>query len=259
MDRQSFQGWRGYTLLRSQGKSRSACPNIIGHAKENETGRTHRHGILGEYPLIHAASSRRSARCDCARRFRRVVTGGFSGIAIAAAAALLNACASSPLVDADTASPTRADSVTKTDAVAQAKPPKSRTASASGAAKAAAPPKPPEPRLTPDKTVYFAPSSVDLSAEGMQTVRSFAERLKGNRRLVVTLIGSTDGLGSNEMCVAIANKRNSAVEDKLLDLGVKRQQIRKYARGCEVVTDLSCTSDSCRKQYRRVELQIENS
>lgn len=259
MSRQSCHGRAGYTLLRCRDGDRAECPNIIAHAKDNESGRMDWLGILEEYLLIHAASSWDSTWREYAGWFRRIVAGSFSGIAMAGSLSLLSACASSPRVDAGVEQPARAENSVSTDATPQVKTPKARTASSPPAASNTSSSRLSEPRLMPDMAVYFSSSSFELSAEGLQTVRSFADRLNGNRRLVVTLIGSTDGLGSKEMCVAIANKRNAAVEDKLLDFGVKRQQIRKYARGCEAGADLSCTSDSCRKQYRRVEMQIDNS
>ena len=122
-----------------------------------------------------------------------------------------------------------------------------------------APTKPRAPKLDPERAVYFPATSFDLSNESMNTLRKYAARLNGDRRLVVMLVGSSDDLGSKEMCVAIANKRVAAVEEELLNLGVRQQQIRKVARGCEAVSDLACTADNCRQQYRRVDLRIANS
>lgn len=115
-----------------------------------------------------------------------------------------------------------------------------------------------QPKLDRDRAIYFPTASFDVSEDGMKTLRKYAERLNSDRRLVVMLIGSSDEHGSKEMCVAIANKRTIAVEDELLNLGVRPQQIRKYARGCETVSDLSCVADTCRQQYRRVDLRIDS-
>ncbi len=78
--------------------------------------------------------------------------------------------------------------------------------------------------------------------------------LKENRREVITLVGSTDDLGSREYCIAISSKRIDAVELELLKLGVYPGQIRKRPKGYEAANRTICNSEVCRHNRRRVEI-----
>ena len=114
-----------------------------------------------------------------------------------------------------------------------------------------------EPWLDPSQAVFFDITSATLTAAAREKIRSFAKKLKNDRRLNVTLIGRTDDLGSKEICIAIAAKRTEVVEDELINQGVKPNQIRKHACGCETATVRPpCSTESCRRLRRSVELQL---
>lgn len=174
------------------------------------------------------------------------------------AAALLSACATTPATDNSRGETSTSGAASFPAIRSQATTQPSVSAAPIGNSIPVSPVKQREPKLDPDHAVYFSRASFDLPEDALVTLRKYADQLNGDRHLVVTLIGSTDDLGSKEMCVAIATRRAAAVEDQLISLGVRARQIRKYARGCDAAIDPSCTSDNCRKQYRRVELRINN-
>lgn len=104
-------------------------------------------------------------------------------------------------------------------------------------------------------SVYFGLASYAVGSEAEAVLKRHAEKLNRNPRLVVTLVGHTDDLGSREYNDALCLKRARAVEKALLDLGVAPRQIRLAARyGYEKSPVRPCKTDACRKLLRKVEL-----
>lgn len=125
-----------------------------------------------------------------------------------------------------------------------------------------APPAPPAPVTTETPTVppvpeenriHFAFGATAVDAAGRQKLLVHAARLKADRKLVVTLVGHTDHLGSSSYNLAIAEQRAAAVAAVLLANGATRLQVRRYGIGNEKADD-SCRSAECRRQMRRVDL-----
>ncbi|HUW37077.1 MAG TPA: OmpA family protein [Rhodocyclaceae bacterium] len=112
------------------------------------------------------------------------------------------------------------------------------------------------PPLDYAHNVYFPLGSHALGSEAMAALKRHARRLNGNARLVVTLIGHTDDLGSREYNDALCLKRAKAVEQALLELGVSPRQIRIASRyGYEKSPAKPCRTEACRRALRRVELR----
>lgn len=105
-----------------------------------------------------------------------------------------------------------------------------------------------------ENNVYFDFGKTVLTARGMETLTAHAKRLKGNAKLVVTLFGHTDNLGSPAYNQAISDARLSAVMKILQAQGVARRQIRRISLGSESRNAVRCRSDDCRQSMRRVEL-----
>ncbi|MDQ5880880.1 MAG: peptidoglycan-associated lipoprotein, partial [Pseudomonadota bacterium] len=83
-------------------------------------------------------------------------------------------------------------------------------------------------------------------------LRTHAERLRDDPRLVVTLVGHTDHLGSRSFNLAIAEQRTTAVKTKLRELGVPAKQVRQRNYGNEKAA-AGCRSEECRARMRRVD------
>ena len=114
------------------------------------------------------------------------------------------------------------------------------------------------PPLDYAHNVYFPLGSHALSGEAMIALKRHALRLNGNPRLVVTLIGHTDDLGSREYNDALCLKRAKAVEQALLGLNVSPRQIRIASRyGYEKSPAMPCRTEACRRALRRVELRYQ--
>jgi outer membrane protein OmpA-like peptidoglycan-associated protein len=111
------------------------------------------------------------------------------------------------------------------------------------------------PGLDRRDNIYFSQGSSSIDETGKETIRRHAEKLKGNRRLVVMLIGhSTDG-GSTEYKVALGQKRVDAVAEELRSAGAARRQIRKQSVPSGKSAGDRCASEACDQLDRRVELR----
>ena len=107
--------------------------------------------------------------------------------------------------------------------------------------------------VNPANSVFFETNSANVDARARETLRVHAERLKGNPKQKVLLVGFTDDRGSSSYNNAIAEMRVNAVYKALRELGVKPGQLRRYSAGGEK-NSTACTSDQCRALMRRVEL-----
>ncbi len=124
------------------------------------------------------------------------------------------------------------------------------------AASTASPPRSARPEAAPplnfDNNVYFDLGKANISDRGYQTLASHAERLKADRKIVVTLVGHTDGVGSRAFNLALGDARVEAVAKYLRSQGVANSQIRRLSLGGETRSD--CRSEECRRSLRKVEL-----
>ncbi len=103
-----------------------------------------------------------------------------------------------------------------------------------------------------EEPVLFGRGSSVVDDTGMEVVRRHAERLRADPKLVVTLVGRTDDLGSRSYNVAVADRRVIAVAAALRRLDVPRGQIRRASAGGEVAR-VACADDECRASRRRVD------
>lgn len=103
--------------------------------------------------------------------------------------------------------------------------------------------------------VFFAPRSAQIDAAGQQVLRAIAERLAGNRRASVLLIGHSDGQGSRSYNLAITEERLVAAGKALRGYGVAARQIRRNRVGC-VRSAPDCQDEACWRMARRVELVV---
>ncbi len=104
-----------------------------------------------------------------------------------------------------------------------------------------------------ENSIFFPLRKTSVDAAGRHKLQQNALRLKENPKLVVTLVGSTDDLGSAAYNLAIAEQRVNSVYQLLRSYGVPRNQLRRYAVGREK-TASACNSSGCREKMRRVEL-----
>jgi len=107
--------------------------------------------------------------------------------------------------------------------------------------------------VAPENCIFFSRGEVRLESEEVQKLLAHVLRLKADSKLVLTLVGHTDDLGSPAYNLAIAQQRVDAVYEALRGQGVARNQLRRYAVGSEKMP-ADCRSASCREQMRRVEL-----
>lgn len=107
--------------------------------------------------------------------------------------------------------------------------------------------------VTGGDRVFFTRGATAVDAEGMNVLLQHAERLRGNARLVVTLIGYTDHLGSRSYNLAVAEQRVTAVAAALRSMNVPKSQIRRKSAGGEGGRT-ECKNEGCRADKRRVDL-----
>lgn len=114
------------------------------------------------------------------------------------------------------------------------------------------------PPLDLENSAYFSFGSYALDNAAMTVIKRHAMKLNADPRLVVTLIGYTDDLGSREYNNALCQQRALAVEQALQGLGVAAKQIRISSRyGYEKSPVEPCRTDACRKRLRKVELRYQ--
>ncbi len=115
-----------------------------------------------------------------------------------------------------------------------------------------------EPLRVSAQSVFFPIGSNDITNPGHRLLQDVAERIKGKPRMHVTLIGHTDDAGSAEFNIALAQRRVDTVSSELISLGVSGRQIRRISYGDEAGGGLSCATETCRQQKRRVELRLSD-
>lgn len=103
------------------------------------------------------------------------------------------------------------------------------------------------------ENIFFLAGSVEIEPAERNKLRPYAERLKADSRLVLTLVGHTDDQGSRSYKLAIAQGRVDAVFAALRRLGVPARQMQRYPVGREKMVT-GCNTAECRKTMRRVEL-----
>ena len=103
--------------------------------------------------------------------------------------------------------------------------------------------------------VYFAQGSAELDMAGRETLKQHAEKLKSDRRLMVTLISYPADRGSTEYKIALGQKRVDVVAEELRSAGVATSQIRKQSYASERANADRCKTEACRQSDRRVELR----
>ena len=168
--------------------------------------------------------------------------------------AALAACATSPTPDAARSEPLAASVATAE--VASAEPRPAVVGPVAGdEPPAAAPVKAPVPPIDEAGSVFFASRSAWIDASGQQKLRAVADRLAGNRRATVLLIGHSDGQGSRSYNLAITEERLTAVGKLLRRYGVSARQIRRNRVG-SVRNTPDCQDEACWQQARRVELVV---
>jgi outer membrane protein OmpA-like peptidoglycan-associated protein len=162
-----------------------------------------------------------------------------SGALLPLLALLLSACAATPPASID--EPAMPVATTQETAAAAAAPTLQPSASTSAS-----------PAVVDANAIFFRRGEAQISNAEAVKLDAHAERLRANPRLVVTLIGHTDHLGSRAYNLAIAEQRTVAVMKQLRELGVPAKQIRRRSYGNE--TAGNCRSESCRVKMRRVDL-----
>ena len=111
------------------------------------------------------------------------------------------------------------------------------------------------PAVDEASNVFFASRSAWIDAAGQQKLRDIADRLAGNRRATVLLIGHNDGQGSRSYNLAITEERLNAVSKLLRSYRVAPHQLRRNRVG-GIRSALDCKDEACWRLARRVELVV---
>lgn len=106
-------------------------------------------------------------------------------------------------------------------------------------------------------SIFFSRNSASLDDTGHALLRQHAERLKANPKQKVILAGFSDSTGSRTFSLALADKRITAVQNHLRELGVPARQMRRAVAGVEE-SSTDCQSDACLRLLRRVEIRYVN-
>ncbi len=108
-----------------------------------------------------------------------------------------------------------------------------------------------------DNSIFFSRNSASLDDTGRALLRQHAERLKVNLKQKIILAGFSDSTGSRTFSLALADKRITAVQNHLRELGVPARQMRRAVAGVEQ-NSADCQSDTCLRLLRRVEIRYVN-
>jgi peptidoglycan-associated lipoprotein len=109
-----------------------------------------------------------------------------------------------------------------------------------------------ELQMLQQENVYFDFDKSDVKAAYQNAIQKQADFIKAHPNDVVTLEGNTDERGSREYNHSLGNRRATAVENSLQQLGVPAAQIRTISYG-EDKPRLSCHAEKCWKENRRVD------
>lgn len=102
--------------------------------------------------------------------------------------------------------------------------------------------------------VVFTPGSSELPRTAGPLLDDIAAKLKADPLVNVVLIGHTEDLGSTEFSVAVATRCAQTVGQALIKRGARPSQVRMQPRGHSKTAARQCTSASCKKQMRRVDI-----
>ncbi|HEX6828439.1 MAG TPA: OmpA family protein [Burkholderiales bacterium] len=96
------------------------------------------------------------------------------------------------------------------------------------------PPPPPPPKMAPEKVTFSADVLFDfdkavLKPEGKQALDAFADKLKGVNYEVITDVGHTDRIGSEQYNKKLSVRRAEAVKAYLVGKGIPANKV--YADG----------------------------
>lgn len=109
------------------------------------------------------------------------------------------------------------------------------------------------PAIREGRSIFFAKGSAELNSNAHAVLETHAARLNDDPKLVVTLVGHSDHLGSRSYNLAVAEQRVATVAKALRMLRVQRSQIRRYSLGNEN-PGVQCQNEACRSKLRRVDL-----
>jgi outer membrane protein OmpA-like peptidoglycan-associated protein len=104
--------------------------------------------------------------------------------------------------------------------------------------------------------VVFSPGSAEVPRTAAPLLDDIAAKLKADPLVNVVLVGHTEDMGSSEFSVAVATRCTQAVGQALIKRGARSNQIRMLPRGHERTAAKRCTSATCRKQMRRVDIVL---
>ena len=122
------------------------------------------------------------------------------------------------------------------------------------------PPAPPAqramaPSQMPPATVYFATGSSTLSPESMATIQQVAANYKTTANATVTLTGHTDTVGSQDVNMALSQRRADAVRNALVREGVPAAAITAGGQG-EASLPVQTADNVDERQNRSVAITV---
>ena len=106
-----------------------------------------------------------------------------------------------------------------------------------------------------DLRIQFALDSDHILPEYDQRIVKFAEMLKHNPDLKVTIVGHTDRRGSYGYNMDLSKRRALAVKNRLVELGISTDRIRTEGRGYTQPIARG-NSESAYRQNRRIEARL---
>ncbi len=106
-----------------------------------------------------------------------------------------------------------------------------------------------------DLRIQFALDSDRILPEFDQRIVKFAEMLKHNPDLKVTIVGHTDRRGSYGYNMDLSRRRAVAVKNRLVELGISADRIRTEGRGYTQPIAHG-NSESAYRQNRRIEARL---
>ena len=110
-------------------------------------------------------------------------------------------------------------------------------------------------KVTTLRGVHFDFNKYQLRKDGMTILAEDVELLKKDKKLVVSIEGHTDSIGSDEYNQVLSVRRATTVFNYLIDKGVAadRMQILGFGEKNPIASNSTATG---REQNRRVELKI---
>lgn len=103
--------------------------------------------------------------------------------------------------------------------------------------------------------IYFKRATSEVMIESYEAIKKLASALKRKPNLIISIDGHTDNVGDKNDLKDLSLQRAKIIKDKLVEFGVKEEQVLTKGYGCDKPLNDNSTEE-LKQQNRRVEITI---